>query len=121
MYGTLVPSGDFFRPLPLRLEMNGLGVPFLNGGRYGIHRHNAAHEGWGYSYGEVPNKDIGVFDIGPSDVVLEFGDILIQRGRIGSILLKDHSLGCEPSNGGSGGISLLKIFIEFGNEVPIGP
>ena len=71
MYGTLVPSGDFFRPFPLSLEMNGLGVPFLNGGWYVVHGHNAAHEGGGYSCGEVPNKDIGVFDIGLGDVVLE--------------------------------------------------
>ena len=37
------------------------------------------------------------------------------------ILLRDHSFGCEPGDSGSGGISLFKIFIEFGNKVRISP
>ena len=101
--------------------MDGFGIPFLNGGQYGIHRYDSSHEGGRYSRREVSNKDIWVFDIGPGDVILEFGDVLVQGGRVGSVLFEDHSFGCEPGNSSSGDVPLFKVFIEFGNEVHIGP
>ena len=118
--GALVPSGDFFCSLPLSLEMDGFGIPFLNGGWCGVHRHNSSHEGGRYSRREVSNKDIWVFDIGPGDVILEFGDVLVQGGRVGSVLFEDHSFGCEPGNSSSGDIPLFKVLVEFDNEVHIG-
>ena len=121
MCGTLVPSGDFFCPLPLSLEMDSFGVPFLNGGRYSVHRHDVAHEGRRYSCGEVSDKDIGVFDIGSGDVVLEFEDVLVQGGRVDSVLFEENLFGCEPGDSSSSDISLFKVFVELGNEVYIGP
>ena len=74
---ALVPSGDFFGSFPLGLEVDGLGIPFLNGGRYVVHGHDSSHEGGRYPCGEVSDKDIGIFDVGSGNVVLEFRDILI--------------------------------------------
>ena len=52
--------------------MDGFGIPFLDSSRHGVHGHDPSHEGGGYFSREVSNEDIWVFDIGPSDVVLEF-------------------------------------------------
>ena len=96
--------------------MDGFGIPFLNGGRYGIHRHDLLHEGGGYSHGEVSDKDIWVFDIGPGDMILKFGDVLVQGRRVGSVLFEDHSFGCEPGDSSSSDVPLFKVLIEFGNN-----
>ena len=101
--------------------MDGFGIPFLDGGWYGVHGHDSLHEGGGYSSGEVSDKDIWVFYIGPGDVVLEFQDVLVQGREVSSVLLKDHSFGCEPGNGCSSDISLFKVFIELGDKVYVGP
>ena len=119
--GTLVSSGDFFCPLPLSLEMDGFGIPFLNGGRHGVHRHDSVHEGGRYPCGEVSDKDIGVFDIGSGDVILEFRDVLVQGRRVCLVLFEDHLFGCEPGDSSSGDISLFKVLVELGNKVHIGP
>ena len=101
--------------------MNGFGVPFLDSSWHGAHGHNSLHEEGGYSSGEVSNEDIWVFDIGLGNMVLEFRDILIQRGKVGSVFFKDHSFGSEPGDGGSSDIPLFKIFVELGDEVHVGP
>ena len=100
--------------------MDGFGIPFLDGGWYSVHGHDLLHEGGGYSSGEVLNKDIRVFYIGPGEVVLEFRDILIQGRGVSLVLLKDHSFGCEPGDGCSSDISLFKVFIELGDKVYVG-
>ena len=74
---ALVPSGDFFCSFPLGLEMDGFGIPFLNGGRYVVHGHGLSHEGGRYHCGEVSDKDIGIFDVGLGNMVLEFRDVLV--------------------------------------------
>ena len=117
---ALVPSGDFFCSFPLSLEVDGFGIPFLNGGRYVVHGHDSSHEGRRYSCGEVSDKDIGIFDVGSGNVILEFRDVLVQGGRVGSIFLEDHSLGRKPGNSSSGNVPLFEVLIELGNEVHIG-
>ena len=100
--------------------MNGFGIPFLDGGWYGVHGQDSSHEGGRYSSGEVPSKDIQVFYIGPGDMVLEFQDILIQGRGVSLVLLKDYLFDCEPGNSGSSDVSLFKVFIELGDKVYVG-
>ena len=52
--------------------MNCLEVPFLDGSWYGIHGHDALHEEGGYSGREISDEDIWIFDVGPSNMILEF-------------------------------------------------
>ena len=117
---TLVPSGDFLCSFPLSLKVDGFGVPFLNGGQYVVHGHDSSHEGGGYSCGEVSDKNIGIFDVGSGNMILEFRDVLVQRGRVSSIFLEDHSLGCKPGDSSPGNVPLFEVFVELGNEVHIG-
>ena len=56
-------------------------------------------------------------DIGLDDMVLEFGDILIQRREVCSVFLENHPLGGEPSDSGSGDVPLFEVFVELHNEV----
>ena len=100
--------------------MDGFGIPFLDGGQYGVHGHDSSHEGGGYSSREVPDKDIWVFDIGPGGMVLEFCNVLVQGRRVSSVLFKDHSFGCEPGNGSFSDVSLFKVLVELGDKVYIG-
>ena len=72
------------------------------------------------SMDKVFNEDIWIFDIGLSDVVLEFRDVLVQGRGISLVLFKDHSFGREPGNGSSSDISLFKIFVELGDKVHVG-
>ena len=69
--GVLVSSQDFLCLLPLSLEVDHFGVPFLNGSWYGIHGHDLSHERGGYSSREVSNEDVWVFDIDLDDMVLK--------------------------------------------------
>ena len=117
---ALVPSGDFLCSFPLSLEVDGFGIPLLNGGRYVVHGHDLSHEGGRYSCGEVSDENTGIFDVGSGNVVLEFGDVLVQRGRISSIFLEDHSLGCKPGDGSPGNVPLFEVLVELGNEVHVG-
>ena len=70
--GVLVSSRDLFCSLPLSLEVDCLRVPFLDGSWYGIHGHDALHEEGGYSGREISDEDIWIFDVGPSNMILEF-------------------------------------------------
>ena len=69
--GALISFQDFLCLLPLGLEVDGFGVPFLDSSWYGIHGHDLLHERGGYSSGEVSNEDVWIFDIGSGDMVLE--------------------------------------------------
>ena len=50
-------------------------------------------------------------------MVLEFGDVLIQRRGVCLVFLENHLLGGEPSDSSSGDVSLLEVFIELHNKV----
>ena len=69
--GVLVSFQDFLCSLPLSLEVDSFGVPFLDSSWYGIHGHDLLHERGGYSDKKVSNEDVWVFDIGLDDMVLE--------------------------------------------------
>ena len=69
--GTLVSFQDFLCLLPLSLEVDCFGVAFLDGRQYNTHGHDSLHERGGYSGREVSNEDVGIFDIGPGNMVLE--------------------------------------------------
>ena len=58
-----------------------------------------------------------MFDDGPGNMVLEFGDVLIQRRGVCLVFLENHLLGGEPSDSSSGDVSLLEVFIELHNKV----
>ena len=45
---------------------------------------------------------------------------MVQGGEVSSVLLKDHSFGCEPGDGSSGDVPLFKILIEFGDKAYLG-
>ena len=115
--GTLVSFRNFLSSFPLSLEVDRFGVPFLDGSWYGVHGHDSLHEDRGYSGRKVSNKDVWVSDIGLGDMVLEFGDVLVQRGRIGSVLFEGHLLGGEPSNGGTSDIPLFEVLVELEDEI----
>ena len=92
--GFRVSFGDVVSSLPLGLEGNGFLVPFVNGGRDGVHGHDSAHErGWDFC-GEVSDQNICVGDAGKGYVILEGGNIFRQRGGVQVIFLTLlHSLG----------------------------
>ena len=46
--GVLVSSQDLLCSLPLDLEVDHFGVPFLDDSWYSIHGHDSSHEGGGY-------------------------------------------------------------------------
>ena len=50
-------------------------------------------------------------------MVLELRDVLVQGKGVHSILLQDHLLGGEPSDGSASNISLFEGFVEFGHKV----
>ena len=100
--------------------MDHFGIPFLDGSWYVIHRHDSLHEGRGYPGREVSNKNIWVSDVGSGDMGLEFGDVLVQRGRVGLVLFEGHSLGGEPSDGGTSDIPLFEVLIEPEDKVRVG-
>ena len=60
--GFRVLFRDLLSVFPLGLEVNGLFVPVVDGGRDGVHGHDSAHEGGGDSGREVPDEDILVGD-----------------------------------------------------------
>ena len=100
--------------------MDGFGIAFLDSSWHGVHGHDPSHKGEGYSSREVSNEDIWVFDIGLSNVVMEFRDILVQGRGVSSILFKDHLFDSEPGDGGSSDIPLFKILVELGDKVHVG-
>ena len=78
--GLGVSFGDVISSFPLGLEGDGLLVPFIDGGRDGVHGHDSVHERWWDSCGEVSDQDIRIGDVGEGYVVLESGNIFHQRG-----------------------------------------
>ena len=81
-----VSFGNVVGSLPLGLESDSLLVPFVDGGRNGVHRHDSAHEWRWDSCGEVSDQDIGVRDVCESDVVLKGGNVFRQGGGVGVVL-----------------------------------
>ena len=80
--GFRVPPGDVVSSLPLGLEGDSFLVPVIDGRGYGVHGHDAAHQGGWDSCGEISDQDIGVRDVGKGDVVLECRNIFYQGGGI---------------------------------------
>ena len=62
--GFGVPPGDVISSLPLSLEGDCFLVPVIDGGGYSVHGHDAMHQRWWNSCGEISNQDIGIRDIG---------------------------------------------------------
>ena len=62
--GFCVSFCDVVCTFPLGLEGNGFFIPFVDGGRDGVHRHDVAHQGRWDSSREVSNHDVGVGDVG---------------------------------------------------------
>ena len=92
--GLRVSFGDVISSFPLGLEGDGLLVPFIDGGRDGVHGHDLVHEWWWNSCGEVSDQDIHIGDVGEGYVVFEGGDILCQRGGVRVVFLTlFHMLG----------------------------
>ena len=54
-----VSFGNVVGSLPLSLESNGLLVPFINGGRDGVHGHDSAHERGGIPAEKYPIRMLG--------------------------------------------------------------
>ena len=73
-----VPSSDLVSVVPLGLKMNCFLVPVIDGGRDGIHRHDAVHEGRGNPGGIVANENIFIINGGHSYVVLEEGGVFCE-------------------------------------------
>ena len=46
---------------------------------------------------------------------------MVLGRRVSLVLLKDHSFGYEPDDGGSSDVPSFKIFVELGDEVHVGP
>ena len=67
---VLVSFRDQLCSLPLGLEVDCFGVPFLNGSWYSIHGYDLLHKRGGNSGREMSNEDIWIFDVGPGDMVL---------------------------------------------------
>ena len=84
--GFRVPPGNVVSSLSLGLEGDSFLVPIVDGRRYSVHGHDAAHQGGWDSCGEISNQDIGIRDVGKGDVVFEHRNIFHQRGGIQVIL-----------------------------------
>ena len=100
--------------------MDRFGIPLLDGSWYVIYRHDSSHEGGGYPGREVSDKNVWVGDVGSGDMILEFGDVLVQRGRVDLVLFEGHSLGGEPGDGGASDIPLFEVLIEPEDKVQVG-
>ena len=99
--------------------MDGFGIPFLDGGWYGIHGHDSSHEGGGIPAEKYPIRTFRSFILAWATWFWN-SETLVQEGGISSVLLKDHLFGCEPDDGCSSDISLFKVFIELGDKVYVG-
>ena len=103
------------------MESDGHLVPFVDGGRDGVHEHDVAHErGWD-SCREVSDQDIWVGDVCEGDVILKGGDVLRQGGGVRVILFALlHSLGGKPRNGIPSNIVVLERGVELRDKVSEG-
>jgi len=116
-----VSPSDFVGAIPLGLEVNGLLVPVLDGGRNGIHGHDSAHEGGGNPSGVVSDEDIFVVNGRHSYVVLEKGGVFCEGWRVfvsSSILpwFLYHPLGGKPGDGIGYHIVVFKRGFEVGDK-----
>ena len=58
-----------------------------------FHGHDLTHERRGNSYGEVSEQDIGITNIGESDLILEDRDVFYMGGEVCVVLVLGHSFG----------------------------
>ena len=88
-----VPLGYVVSSLPLSLEGNGFLVPVIYGGGDSAHGHDLTHERRGNSCREVSDQDVGITNIGESDLILEGRDIFYMGGGVHIVLVLSHSFG----------------------------
>ena len=116
-----VSSGDFVSAIPLGLEMNGLFVPVLDGGRNGVHGHDTAHEGGGYPSRVVSDENIFIVNGRHSYVVLEEGGVFHEgwgvfvSSSVPSRFLY-HPLGGKPGNGVGYHVMVFERGFKVGDE-----
>jgi len=116
-----VSPSDFVGAVPLGLEMDGLLIPVADGGRDGVHRHDASHEGGGNPGRVISDKNIFVVDGGHGYVVLKEGGVFCEGWGVfisSSILsgFLDHSLGGEPGDGVGFNIMVFECCFKICNE-----
>ena len=119
--GFGVSFGDFVSALPLGLEGDGFLIPIIDGRRDSVHRHDLVHEERGDAHGEVPNKNILIYDACKGGVVFEMRDILAEGQRVGIVFSLGHAFSGEPSDGVTRGIVVFECSFKFGDEVREGP
>jgi len=124
--GTDMDAQVIFGAVPLGLEVDGFLIPVADGGRDGVHGHDALHEGGGDPGRVISDKNVFVVDEGHCYVVLKEGGVFCEGWGVfvsSSILsgFLDHSLDGEPGDGVGFNIVVFKCGFKVCDEDGEGP